>query len=224
MADIYKYRITYKKTGTARYLGHLDMMRAFQRAIRAAGLQPRYSEGFNPHIILSFAQPLPVGMTGLGELADTELLEPFSQEYIISELNAAFPRGLEAIAVRALYPGEKTTAALVRAAEYAITASVQGDGDLKQAAEELMESFSVIIRTEKKGKAPSEVNIRGHITELSVKGTSVRAVLSCGGQGNLRPEIMLSALCDKAGVFMDPNRTEYTRARLIMQNASEGIL
>ena len=68
-----KYRVKFSKNGPVRFVGHLDMMRYFQKAIRRAGLPIKYSEGFNPHQIMSFAAPLGVGVTSDGEYMDIEL-------------------------------------------------------------------------------------------------------------------------------------------------------
>lgn len=69
-----KIRIKFSKYGTMKYIGHLDMMRFFQKAIRRAGIDVRYSEGFSPHQIMSFAAPLGVGMESRGEYMDIEVL------------------------------------------------------------------------------------------------------------------------------------------------------
>ena len=61
-----------------KYIGHLDMMRFFQKAIRRAGIDVAYSEGFSPHMIMSFAYPLGVGMTSSGEYFDLEINTPLS--------------------------------------------------------------------------------------------------------------------------------------------------
>ena len=53
-----------------KYIGHLDLMRAMQRALRRSGLPVRYSQGFNPHLQISFAAPLSVGMEGLREVME----------------------------------------------------------------------------------------------------------------------------------------------------------
>ena len=62
-----KVRIKFAKEGMMKFIGHLDIMRYFQKAIRRAELPIAYSEGFSPHMILSFAAPLGVGITSLGE-------------------------------------------------------------------------------------------------------------------------------------------------------------
>ena len=73
-----KARIKFRKLGVMKFIGHLDVMRYFQKAIRRAGLPIAFTEGYSPHMIMSFASPLGVGMTSDGEYFDIELREPIS--------------------------------------------------------------------------------------------------------------------------------------------------
>lgn len=66
-------RIKFSKFGALKYVGHLDFMRYFQKAIRRAGIDITYSQGFNPHQVMSFAMPLSLGTTSDGEYLDIEL-------------------------------------------------------------------------------------------------------------------------------------------------------
>ena len=60
--------LVFRKDGLLRFVGHLDVMRSFQRAMVRAGLTPAYSQGFNPHPLMSFASPLSLGYTGENEV------------------------------------------------------------------------------------------------------------------------------------------------------------
>ena len=82
-----KIRIKFAKTGCMKFIGHLDIMRFFQKAIRRSGLPIAFSEGFSPHMIMSFAAPLGVGVTSSGEYFDMELTEEISSAEITDRLN-----------------------------------------------------------------------------------------------------------------------------------------
>ncbi|MBR0090454.1 MAG: DUF2344 domain-containing protein [Lachnospiraceae bacterium] len=69
-----KVRIKFSKHGPVRFVGHLDLMRYFQKVMRRAGVDIAYSEGYSPHQLMSFAQPLPAGATSDGEYADLTLV------------------------------------------------------------------------------------------------------------------------------------------------------
>ena len=77
---VMKVRLRFSKTGALVYIGHLDVMRYFQKLFRRADIPVKYSEGFSPHQILSFTPPLPLGMESFGEYADVELIDAISSE------------------------------------------------------------------------------------------------------------------------------------------------
>ena len=68
-----RVRVKFSKSGAMKFIGHLDVMRYFQKAMRRAEIDIAYSEGMSPHMIMSFAQPLGVGLTSDGEYMDVEV-------------------------------------------------------------------------------------------------------------------------------------------------------
>ena len=70
---VMRVRIKFTKTGALKFLGHLDVMRYFQKALRRAEIDVAFSEGFSPHMIMSFAAPLGLGITSTGEYFDLDL-------------------------------------------------------------------------------------------------------------------------------------------------------
>ncbi len=122
MNTIYRARIRFQKSGVLRFIGHLDLMRYFQKAIRRANLPVRYSEGFSPHQVISFALPLGVGLTSSGEYLDIDLLEQLPESELLERLNACTRS--ELAADRAVYipiiSGKKSRKAMaeVSAASY----------------------------------------------------------------------------------------------------------
>ena len=75
-----KIRIKFRKWGAMKFIGHLDMMRYFQKAVRRANIDICYSEGYSPHQIMSFAAPLGVGITSDGEYFDIEVNSSLSSK------------------------------------------------------------------------------------------------------------------------------------------------
>lgn len=90
-----KIRIKFRKYGVMRFIGHLDIMRYFQKAMRRAEIDICYSEGFSPHQIMSFASPLGVGITSDGEYLDIEVNSTRSSEASIKALNDTMVEGVE---------------------------------------------------------------------------------------------------------------------------------
>jgi hypothetical protein len=108
------YRFKFSKTGRIRFIGHLDLLKLFQKAIRRAGLPVAYSEGYNPHMKMVFAAPLPLGFESRGDYADVF----FKQEIDGFILNKYFPEGVKILKSTPLTPGEKNCASALRAALY----------------------------------------------------------------------------------------------------------
>ena len=77
-----------------KFIGHLDMMRYFQKAVRRANIDIRYSEGYSPHQIMSFAAPLGVGITSDGEYFDIEVDSSLSSKESVAALNATMVDGV----------------------------------------------------------------------------------------------------------------------------------
>ena len=90
-----RFLVQFRKVGTAAYISHLDLMRTMQRALRRTGLPIKYSNGFNPHIRLSFAVPLSVGVIGLRELMEVPVEDCVTADEFMQRMNAVLPDCLQ---------------------------------------------------------------------------------------------------------------------------------
>ena len=90
-----KIRVRFSKSNALSYIGHLDFLKVFQQTIRRANLPMAYSQGFNPHMLLSFALPLPLGMASKNDYADLTLASTMPTNDIVSQLNTYAPSGLK---------------------------------------------------------------------------------------------------------------------------------
>ena len=81
----------FEKSERLRHIGHLDIQRAMQRALRRSGLPVSYSKGFNPHILLTFASALSTGAIGEKEIMDVSLNEDVTAEAFLAAMNEALP-------------------------------------------------------------------------------------------------------------------------------------
>ena len=107
-----KLRIKFKKYGPIRYIGHLDVMRFFQKAIRRAGIDVAYTGGYSPHQIMTFAAPLGVGLESNGEYMDIDVVE---------RLNGASVPGIEIVSANVLPDDAGNAMASVAAAAYTVS-------------------------------------------------------------------------------------------------------
>lgn len=118
----YIYRVKFTKGEEVKFIGHLDIMRLFQRAIKRAKLPVAYSQGFNPHQLLSFASPLTLGATSEGEYGDIEMAEKIEPYIVMQELNKTLPCGVNI--EKSVLITEKTESAMaaIEAAKYIVFA------------------------------------------------------------------------------------------------------
>ena len=145
-----KYIIEFSKTGIICYTSHLDIMKVFKRAFKRAGIDIAYSQGFNPHPKMGFAQPLSLGYWGLQEyvefetaereagIADDEAMNTASgraPEEMLSALTAIMPEGLELKRIIEAPWLKKTLAAENIAAEYMIGIPVGSDSEMAEMAD-----------------------------------------------------------------------------------------
>jgi len=116
---VFRHRVCFEKRGDARFLSHRNTMDVLERAIRAAGLPARYSEGFNPHMKLSMGPALPLGLESTQEVFDVEGTSPFGAEAarLITE---KLPPGIAVLEVRELSPEEPPLSKVLKSARYAV--------------------------------------------------------------------------------------------------------
>jgi radical SAM-linked protein len=116
---VFRHRVIFEKRGDARLLSHRNTMDVLERAIRAAGLPARYSEGFNPHMKLSMGPALPLGLESRHEVFDVEGIAPFGSE-AARKINEKLPPGIGVLEVRELSAGEPALSKAVKSARYAV--------------------------------------------------------------------------------------------------------
>ncbi len=190
-----KIRIKFAKEGAMKFIGHLDIMRYFQRAIRRAGIDVAYSEGFSPHMIMSFANPLGVGLTSEAEYFDLVIRTSYSSQELIRRLNETMVEGIRVLNVVQV-PEEKASKAmsLVEAADYVVSFRYPDalPTDWKDSFTAFMEKPSITV-TKKTKKGEKEMDIRPLIYSWHFEGEGIFLQVSSGSSDNLRPELVMEA-------------------------------
>jgi len=208
----YRYRITFAKTDAARFIGHLDLQSFFQRAIKRAKLPVAYSEGFNPHQLLSFAAPLPLGMAGHKEILEVFLVHEVPGAEISRVLNLQMPAGLRVIGVQEVPAVGKSAAALVYSATYSIIFSEIEN--LSSAVKRVNDSDSIVVnKKSKKGVASVDIKPDIHGLEM-LSECSLQAVLACGSEKNLKPEVLAQHILAVSGVTSENCDIIYERLEI----------
>ncbi len=192
----FSYRVKFTRKGPASYIGHLDMLRYFQKAISRSGIKIKYSEGFNPHQIISFAYPLGVSMETEGDYFDMELTEEMDENLIKDTLNSVLNDGITVKEARKIPEKALNSMAAVELADYDIRLDC-----MESFTEELIALVldREEINIEKDGKEGGKkviktVNIREGIYALERRSDSLFMKLSSGSSFNIKPSMVIDSI------------------------------
>ncbi|HWP52390.1 MAG TPA: TIGR03936 family radical SAM-associated protein [Clostridia bacterium] len=194
-------RIFFSKSGRAIYISHLDLMRAMTRAFSRSGLPVWYTQGFHPHLYITFALPLSLGTTGLCESMDVRLLTEVDSAEILSRLNAALPEGLHAVAVGepVMEPKEIMWADYHVFLRCAVSVGQQAFARFAELDEIPIE------KRNKKGVKTVDIKPMLQVLALEEQSDGLLLTLRCraGVEINLNPTLALDALSELTGFRAD---------------------
>ena len=228
-----KIRIRFRKYGVMKFIGHLDVMRYFQKAMRRAHIDICYSEGFSPHQIMSFAAPLGVGITSDGEYMDIEVHTSASTEESLRALNGVMVEGVECTGYVKLPDQAKTAMSIVAAADYdlyfkegyeaPVSVSAFSDG-----IRDFFEKPAEVLITKQTKKSERVIDIKPLIyqfapcdlEELGWHGFFLR--LSTGSTDNIKPELVLQDFYQYFGKTYDPFNMQIHRVETY-ERTEEGL-
>lgn len=215
-----KIRIKFRKWGVMKFIGHLDMMRYFQKAVRRANIDIKYSEGFSPHQIMSFAAPLGVGITSDREYFDIEVNTTLSSKEAVQALNNTMVEGVEVVSYVQLPDQAKTAMSLVAAADYTLSYK-EGCESPRSVSEwkEILETefsgqpaFTILKKTK---KSEREVDLKPLVYDFHVEEQGEKPVfflrVSTGSTDNIKPELVLSSIYERLGLSYDENAIQIHR-------------
>lgn len=208
-----KIRIKFAKYGAMKFIGHLDMMRFFQKAIRRAGIDVKYSEGFSPHQIMSFAAPLGVGIESSGEYMDIEVLSMTSTEDIKQALNHVMVEGVEVLSVSVLPDNAKNAMASVAAAAYRIKMK-EGNFPIEDLSGKLLDYYGQekILYTKETKKSTVELDLKQGIYELKADSDgAIQMLVNAGSSGNIKPTMVFEKFCEFIGIEVPQSSYQITR-------------
>lgn len=202
-----KIRIKFTKQGNMKFIGHLDIMRYFQKVMRRADVDIRYSEGFSPHQIMSFAAPLGVGLTSNGEYMDIEVLSTKDSKTMIQQMNRVMVEGTEILSFRRLDDSSRNAMSIVAAADYTLTfREGKAPEDMDAFFQELLAFYEQetipIIKQTKRGE--KELDLKPFIYQLYRTENSVFMQVSTGSSNNIKPELVMETFYRFKGWEYDP--------------------
>lgn len=211
-------RIWFKKTGTARYMSHLDLNRCVARAVHKAKIPIWYTQGFNPHAFITFALPLSLGMSGERESMDMKLEEDIPPQELMDRLNSGLPKDIKLFDVTepVMKPGK------IAFASFSATIDTE-DQDAEEVAKkiEVLLSQNDIIVPKHTKNGMRDIDIKPYFKELEMTVNKVEnkiyanIILPAGSTENINPMLLQDAIKKYLGLHL---YTDIVRTNIYDEN------
>ena len=212
--------IRFGKQPRLRFISHLDLQRFFQRALNRTGLPVAYTQGFNPHAIMSFGSALALGWTSEYEILDVKLSVPMGRKRTEEAMRQALPEDLPVLEVRMVDDRHPAPMAMVRASDYEIALSGENAGAVLDAVDTFLASEQVMaVRKTKSGE--KEIDIRPLAISLERAGDVLLARLKLTETDTLKPDLLVNSLAKLAGV--EPPEARIHRKCLLGEDESGAL-
>lgn len=214
-----RYVLKFKKEGYMRYISHLDVARLFRRSFSRIRIRLKHSEGFNPHPKMSFAQPLSLGYSSVGEYLEFETELPQNPDTIKEALNSVLPKGISILAVRP-ETEKKSVSARVFSASYDVT--LRGIDDPETFCSDverfLIQPQILRERRQKSGKIVIQdirpMILQAHTSLEDDNTIHLRLRVTASSNNNLNPEVFVTCLFRFAGRSYYPEQASFCRREM----------
>ncbi|ONI40872.1 hypothetical protein AN639_03595 [Candidatus Epulonipiscium fishelsonii] len=203
-----RIRGKFTKEGQTKFVGHLDTVRLFQRAIKTSGLPIAYSEGFNPHSKVYFAMPLSVGVSSEGEYIEIKTTQDVDLTEAKVNLNKVLPQGIKVDSFKSVPSEAPTLMSQVDVADYTIT--INTNEDLTDMLKSTLDQNEIITTKQNKKKKIVEIDIKPLIISYDVcysEKLILKVRLYTGSKQNLSPDLLVKCLLGEKYDY-DVHRTE----------------
>lgn len=204
--------IRFGKQPRLRFISHLDLQRFFQRAVNRTGLPIAYSQGFNPHPVMSFGSALALGWTSEYEVIDIKLSAPMGRKRTEDAVRAALPEDLPVLEVRMVDDRHAAPMAQVKASDYRVT--LEGE-DARTVIDQIPAFFSreTVSAVKKTKSGEKEINARPMVLALEPLEDGFNARLKLTEQESMKPDLLIALLAEMAGV--EPPESRIHRVALL---------
>jgi len=216
MLNRVKYRLKFTKSGNVRFIGHLDLMSLFNMAIKRAKLPIAYSEGFNPHQVLSFALPLSLGYHSNGEYLDMQLTKPMDCKELVDSLNANMPDGIRIVAAGRIADTDKNAAAIISSCAYRVILPEAHRIKHDDAKNFIAQEQIIISKKTKKNLADVDIapDIFEFVPKANVLVEEILLRISAGPERSVRADSVMKALFAFAGEEYPEHGLTYVREEM----------
>lgn len=218
-----KARIKFRKYGVLRFIGHLDVMRFFQKLMRRADIPIAFTGGYSPHMIMSFASPLGIGLTSDGEYLDIELTAPVDSREAVKRMNKECVEGIEIISIRRISDEKKMTGmTILAAADYLISVKKGAlPENWKEAFADFMAQREICVIKQTK-RSEREEDIRPLIFRWKIQGENIWLQLAAGSKNNLKPDLVMDTFLSVCAIPEDSVSFAYHRLEMYADKGKDG--
>lgn len=215
-----RIRFKFTKQGYVKFVGHLDTVRLFQRAIKVARLPIAYSQGFNPHAKVYFAMPLSVGVASCGEYMDMITDKDIAPKEAMEALNKILPEGIKILDAKVVQEGVASLMSLVTTADYRINFGKDEltPEEIEGAQAKLKEETLIVLKKGKKKTKEVDIKplIKSVLIEMQEEAYVFTVKIAAGSMENLSVDLLLKSLLDK-----DLSESVYSIERLELYKTDE---
>ena len=216
-----RYVMKFSKGGYTKYISHLDLLRVFKRAFKIAGIDIKYSQGYNPHPKMGFAQPLSLGYSSIAEYLEFETVGEHDPEELAELLKRNLPEDVKITDDYILDSDASSLAGETVACRYLISFRMDISGDeLSEAVSSYMAQSKIsAMKRMKKTKRLEEVDIKDKIRSIEASSSdgavSIDCLLDSGSQSNLSPELVIQSLIAHTGWKLERWDVEVERTEIL---------
>ena len=222
-------RSKFKKEGDMIYISHLDLLRLLERTMRRAGIKPTFTQGFNKHPKIAFAQALSLGITSQGEYVDMEVDSDMSGDEFKENMNQFLPEGIRFTKSKIVDKKSDSLMGIVTHARYMINIKLHSEISMDDAQIELdkfMDMEEILVKKKNKKGKIKEINIRTMIQSMAITFVEngqmyINAVLSTGSAGNLKPDILLNSIDLNTNIEFCPQESRIQRQDMYIMDGGK---
>lgn len=212
-----RFVIKFSKDGYIKYISHLDLLRVFKRTFKVCDIKLKYSQGFNPHPKMGFAQPLSLGYSSTSEYLEIDTDDDKKPEEIKFLLRNNLPEGIEVNEIFPMKDDIKSLAAATIACSYRIIFPVKmSENEAGKLVSDYLAKEAIFAEKRmKKSKRYELVEIRKMIREMDFETGENDFTLICkldsGSQSNLSPELVIKSFIELSGLDIPRHEIEVER-------------
>ncbi|MDO4739662.1 MAG: TIGR03936 family radical SAM-associated protein [Eubacteriales bacterium] len=197
-----KIWIRFGKTERLRYVSHLDLQRFMQRALNRTELPIAWSQGFNPHPLMSFGSAMAMGGTSEYEIFEIRMAKDTTAQETARQMAAALPPDLPVIGAKAFADSRSAPMAMLKAADYMIAVEGAQSAQIIGMLDEYMAKEHVMaMRKTKTGEKEADIRAMTHLLKPDLREANIFfARLSLTERATLKPDLLVRTLAQMAGV------------------------